>query len=263
MSEFKVSIEKDERKIHFESPIDNSDCDVRIYEISTNFIIWKAKFNFVSGIDYWIRIGPRFDILNGILVKIFKNNSIIYQEKIIINEHIDYGNIYDFKNEFKYSENEKNSWAPFFEIFIRNDYEYNNIKVNKNDIVVDLGSNIGLFSLYSFLNGASKVYSMEPVKETYNILRDNLKKFNVNIMNVAISDFEKEIKFYLDDISGSSTIFPENQDRKYEIVKCIDINSFFKFNNLDRVNFMKIDGFNFLQRLIEILLFTSEQPTGD
>jgi len=53
--------------------------------------------------------------------------------------------------------------------------------------VVDVGGNVGYFPLIELLNGAEFVEVYEPVKETYNILSNNLRQFtNVMLYNLAI-----------------------------------------------------------------------------
>lgn len=64
--------------------------------------------------------------------------------------------------------------------------------------VIDIGANIGLFSkCFSFIVGAEgKVYSLEPVPQTYKVLFSNSKllKFgNVIPMNYAASDVETTV----------------------------------------------------------------------
>lgn len=63
------------------------------------------------------------------------------------------------------------------------------------DSVVDIGANIGIYSKYlSDLVGAEgRVFSVEPIPLTFDILKSNFKKLhikNVDFINAAISDIE-------------------------------------------------------------------------
>jgi len=65
--------------------------------------------------------------------------------------------------------------------------------VNPGNFVVDIGANIGIYTKYlSELVGSSgRVYSLEPVPNTFAILSSNMKKLglrNVALINCAISD---------------------------------------------------------------------------
>ena len=73
--------------------------------------------------------------------------------------------------------------------------------VNKNDICIDLGANIGNASLVMWIKGVSKIYALEPNLEAFNVLKKkywtvfsepndnlikNIKKFKPNIIFNAL-----------------------------------------------------------------------------
>lgn len=233
ISPFNISLSENDKKIYIDSKI-SINCSVKIYELSSNFIIYSNSFDLIPGVNYWIQIGPTFEILKGLKISIEHNKNIIYEELFQLNKEIDYS----FISNVKYSNNENNCWAPFWEIFIKKVYEYKDIKVKKGDIVVDLGSNIGLFSIYSIFNGASKVYSVEALPTTYNYLFNNVKNYNIDTLNVAISDgITKD--FFISDRSGSSSIY--NKTEKKVTVNCLDFNNFIENYNINHINFLKID----------------------
>ena len=49
------------------------------------------------------------------------------------------------------------------------------LHVNKNDICIDLGANIGNASLVMWIKGVSKIYALEPNLEAFNVLKENIK----------------------------------------------------------------------------------------
>ena len=67
----------------------------------------------------------------------------------------------------------------------------------KNPIIIDVGSNVGLYSLcYSKIYKGSKIYSFEPEKNNFNFLKKNIhlnKGKDIFIFNYGISD-KKETK---------------------------------------------------------------------
>jgi len=72
-------------------------------------------------------------------------------------------------------------------------------------IIIDIGANVGLFSIYAFANWPhTKIFSIEASPETYEILKINQRKnsaFSWQIFNFAIFDKEGEVSF---DDSGLS-----------------------------------------------------------
>ena len=45
---------------------------------------------------------------------------------------------------------------------------------------IDIGANMGMFSIFASTLGASKVIAIEPVSTTVKILKDNIKQSNLN-----------------------------------------------------------------------------------
>jgi FkbM family methyltransferase len=79
----------------------------------------------------------------------------------------------------------------FYATFIAD--EYNNLKIKRGDIVLDLGANVGDFTIKAgkLLNGTGKIIAVEPNQENIEILRMNLELNNVKnaeILEYAITD---------------------------------------------------------------------------
>ena len=61
------------------------------------------------------------------------------------------------------------------------------LHVNKNDICIDIGANIGNASLVMWIKGVSKIYALEPNLEAFNVLKKNIKGIeNIYALNIAI-----------------------------------------------------------------------------
>jgi len=89
-------------------------------------------------------------------------------------------------------------------IALRKYEEYESIlilkNVNKNSVVVDIGANIGYYTLL-LAKVCKRVYTIEPDKECFeilkkNILENNLK--NVVLINKAVSDRKEKLNFIVD-----------------------------------------------------------------
>lgn len=117
----------------------------------------------------------------------------------------------------------------------------------KNIKVIDIGSWIGITSLYFVLNGSELVYSFEPVKLFYNRILDT-KCNKIIPHNFALSNFNGKKEILISSHEVGSTICKENLpesfnhlyiDNKKEIVdvkKLDDLNIEIKFD------FMKINA---------------------
>ena len=78
------------------------------------------------------------------------------------------------------------------------DGEYDIAYQNSNPIILDIGGNIGGFSLWADKRWAnSKIYSYEPIKDNFNLLKENTKDMdNIVISNVAIGSKEETRRMY-------------------------------------------------------------------
>lgn len=78
-------------------------------------------------------------------------------------------------------------------------YEYNEVMLNTNDVVFDLGANIGLFSSVAAAKGCT-VFSFEPTKITIQYLQKYVNFYNkIQIVPFAVSDRKGVIKFHINE----------------------------------------------------------------
>lgn len=118
--------------------------------------------------------------------------------------------------------------------------------INKNDIVFDIGANIGYFSIiFSNLVGKSgKVYAFEPAQKYFKRLKLNIienQLGNINLFNFGISDHEKYADIMID--NSTATLHPQisNQILQCEKIKLTRLTTFIKENNISQIHFIKID----------------------
>lgn len=134
-------------------------------------------------------------------------------------------------------------------ILISKEYEPIETKIIKDlvkegDVVVDAGANIGYYTvlLSRAVGPTGKVYAFEPNKESFNLLKRNVKENdcnNVVLINKAISNKEGEIKFYVNenDKASSSTLEETKHLGTEVIVNCTTIDK----EVAESVDFMKMD----------------------
>ena len=110
--------------------------------------------------------------------------------------------------------------------------------VKKNDIVVDVGANIGYYTLLMAKNHAS-VFSYEPEPQNFDLLKKNviLNNFssNVKLYNKAVSNFHGYSKLVLSDHSTGQHKLEKNRFG----TKSIDVEV--TKLELDKIDFAKID----------------------
>jgi len=78
-------------------------------------------------------------------------------------------------NEFIFRPNTSDSWI-FEEIYTRNEYRLPD-EFSPQDVVIDVGAHIGIFTLAALKRGCRRVYSIEADLENYRIAVGNLKTY--------------------------------------------------------------------------------------
>lgn len=78
-------------------------------------------------------------------------------------------------------------------------YLQSGVSISTGDVVVDIGANIGVFTLYAAKQGA-QVYAYEPVPPTYAVLQQNVEAHGlgrrVHTRNIGLSDRAEEKKMF-------------------------------------------------------------------
>lgn len=93
-------------------------------------------------------------------------------------------------------------WKFFEEDILRELQPY----IKKNAVILDIGANIGNHSIYWVVrSNAKKIYSFEPVKDTFKILKKNVEinelSEKIKILNIGLSDKK---------INGSVSLYVQN-----------------------------------------------------
>ncbi len=111
--------------------------------------------------------------------------------------------------------------------------------VDKNSVVVDVGANIGYYTLL-LAKICKKVYAIEPDKECFEILFKNVEENNLKnvvLINKAVSDKEGEEYFMVDNENfGNHKIVTSNQ-KQVTRIKTIKLDQEIQ----EKIDLMKID----------------------
>ena len=129
-------------------------------------------------------------------------------------------------------------------------YEYNLVKLESDDIVLDCGANIGLFSSYAASQNCY-VYAFEPLVEQLGNILNMCSRLNSNrICHIpyALSDHEGSAEFNISHSTENSSLLSGvlSKYKKKILENVVNVNittvdSFVQSNNLSRVDFIKAD----------------------
>lgn len=101
-------------------------------------------------------------------------------------------------------------------------YMLNKIRFNKDDVVYDVGSNLGVLNLYFYLKNSFfqvKYFSFEPGKSEFESQRLNSKiEGNVFLNNYGLGDKKQEMTFYYKPNNGDSSLIEmEDYDFSFKV----------------------------------------------
>jgi len=133
------------------------------------------------------------------------------------------------------------NWGDFIINQINGDEIYKKFLNSGSDLtILDIGGNVGLFALHC-VDCAKIVYSFEPTPKHYCLLKEFTKDHtNIVPVNIAISDSDGDIDFYLCDNNTTMNSI-ENKYGSKLTVKGQSIISFIKEKKIDKVDFIKCD----------------------
>ena len=129
--------------------------------------------------------------------------------------------------------------VTIFVVFVRKDYGV----VKQNSVVLDMGANIGIFSLYAATCGAKRVIALEPSREAAAVLAENVADNNlssvIEIRRLAVNDGkELQVSFPVES-SVYNKIATSGNTAACDIVPTTTLSSL--VNEVGPVDLLKID----------------------
>ncbi len=114
---------------------------------------------------------------------------------------------------------------------------------HEGDVVLDVGSNVGEFSLYAVSKGA-KAYAFEPDPSVYACLSHNLQRFpDAKGLKLALWSERTTLRFYSAAEKADSSFFePDSQVREVIELEARPLDDIADIVALERIDFLKIDG---------------------
>ncbi|WOV93486.1 MAG: FkbM family methyltransferase [Candidatus Nitrosoabyssus spongiisocia] len=119
--------------------------------------------------------------------------------------------------------------------------------IKESDYVLDLGANIGYFTLImsKLVGDSGKVFSFEPSMDNFEILKKNIKVNNCNnviIENMAVGNKNGEIKLYLSDNQSMHTLYENTISTNRSVtVPIIKLDDYYNKKSINKINVIKMD----------------------
>ena len=133
------------------------------------------------------------------------------------------------------------------EIFLEGVYSPPALAIGPDDVLVDIGANIGVFTTYAARRTSNLVYALEPHPANVELLRRNLELngiANVRVRAAAVTDRVGSARLFLSDSSGGHLLFDRNIKgtlRRSVEVPCTTLEELMQEPALERVDFLKLD----------------------
>ncbi len=120
--------------------------------------------------------------------------------------------------------------------------------VSAENSILDVGSHIGLFSLYCrSLNKQAKIYAVEPEADNLKILKQNIKENNlknIEIVSAALSDKTGEGNLIISSDNHNHHLVDDFLDDSFvtvQRVKVFSLTDFLAQHQISRISLLKMD----------------------
>ncbi|MFF3395030.1 FkbM family methyltransferase [Streptomyces sp. NPDC002669] len=118
-------------------------------------------------------------------------------------------------------QNEAETRHFYEDIFDHRTYAKNGISIPDGATVVDVGGNIGLFTLFAHYEAKDvRVFTFEPAPPMFELLSQNVAEHGVDaeLFNIGISDAEAQANFtFYPRSSGMSSFHPDEEEEKHNL----------------------------------------------
>lgn len=130
---------------------------------------------------------------------------------------------------------------PEFELITEGPYEIDEVKIDEDDVIFDIGAHVGIFSCIGAAKGKT-VYAFEPCSELIPEIKKQSALYDNRIIPVetALSDHVGTASYKIADSQGM-LVSQINDDDNTESVNVTTIDEFVRTNNIEKVDFIKAD----------------------
>lgn len=137
--------------------------------------------------------------------------------------------------------------AMVHEIFSRRVYNPGNLSIETDDVVVDIGANVGVFTLFAASMTKNHVYSVEPFPANVCFLEQNIRRnglHNVTVACTAVSEAIGSANLFLSRCAAGHLLFDHSIEgtlERYVNVPTTTLCEFMDTNSLQEIDFLKMD----------------------
>ena len=141
-----------------------------------------------------------------------------------------------------------NSYYIIKSILVHDKYHARNL-MKEDDVVVDVGANIGSFCILASSITRNKIFAFEPSSKNSYYLKKNISNFkinNISIVRKALGDVNKKAHLHLISYCHADNILADSEahwkdNTHTEEVEIITLDFFVEENNIKRIDFIKMD----------------------
>jgi len=244
IDKFTIDYDINENKIYINSNYDSfTECEIIITDILSGHIAYRYKMHFKNGFKYFIlpfqkwylEYNNYIDYFEGFSISISEDNDLLFKQDLNITPKIKISNFPKIKANPK-----NNSWQTYREFFF--DEIYDHFVFDDINIVIDIGSNDGLFVDLMLNRNVNTIYAIEPDNRSVEFLCEKFKNKNVIISNCALSNYNGISSLATDpSTTCTSKIIKNDYSEDSLKVETITLENYINSNNIENIDLIKMD----------------------
>lgn len=237
--------------IHFrvnDSKYENKNLLVKICDGCFDYTYYRTQMCLNKDCAYFIGTTISERLSNSIKLEIFDDKDLIFSETFA-SSNIKHSNLFKEAPEILKYVNDGIDLTSFIEVFSQKEYDCDLFSLKQNDVVLDIGSNVGAFIVKAIKNKCSKIYSCEPSEKSFSVLKNYFGDFKqVVLNNAAISEETEEKSLVLlsgtdggNFIADNESISWHDRNKPQQKIQGYSFLDFIKKNNIESIDYFKCD----------------------
>lgn len=194
--------------------------------------------------EAWSKFDSKFknDILELYGLKFINDNAlgveiadIIFNDKILN------------KPSAHFTDDQKVAMAILSLLSVEGAYSFGDILIREDDIIIDAGANMGIFSIFATTQMVKHIYAFEPQKQSVEFIKKNIELNDLNkivsVIPYGLSNITANLvlSHSNEGRSGASVVLKRNDDEDTESIHCVTLDSWVLENKIERIDFIKAD----------------------